>query len=108
MKPNDILYTQISLASESPLNAVEAFDEAVGYRTDAQCAAISRFLQNSNYAAAGMILMELFSAAILRNEELADAERDNATERADAAYTAFKDAYPMPAFPSILKTQVTL
>ena len=94
MKLTDILYTQISLASESPLNAVEAFDEAVGYRTEAQCAAISRFLQNSNYAAAGMILMELYAAAILRNEELQDMKRNEASERADALYDAWKDSLP--------------
>lgn len=92
----EISYTKISLASNMPLTAVEAFDEAFGYRTEAQCLAMRVAIINGNDALVASIVKELYSAAILRNEELIDAERENEMARADAEYDAWKDSLPAP------------
>ena len=101
MNAYDIAYTKLSLASNTPLNATEAFDDASGYRTEQQCAAISRAIQNDDQAALMAIMTELYALAILRNEgEQADkAEMD----AADRMYDAWRDSLP-----AVLQVQVAL
>ena len=99
----EIIYTQMSLASEQPLSAVPAFDEAVSYRTDEQAAAVSRAIQIGDKTALMAMMTALYVAAIHRAEEIADIERDDATERADDLYSAWKDSLP-----AMLQAQVSV
>ena len=103
MTPSEIRYTKISLACSAPLNAVEAFDEACGYRTEQQCSVISRAIQDGNKDALMAVMLDMYAAAILRNEEERDIEREQRAERADQLFQIYRDAAP-----AILQAQVAL
>ena len=91
MNAAEIAYAQISLQCQMPLSYLEAFDEACGYRSQVQATVISRAIQDGNAPALLAMMTELYAAAILRNEELADIGRNEANERADRQRLLRKD-----------------
>ena len=88
--------------------AISLFDEAACNRNESQAIAIIRAAQSGNTATLMTLVRALIAQAEPLDADYIDAKRDEENEACDRAYDAFKDLCSVPAFPSLLRVQVTL
>lgn len=74
--------------------AISLFDEAMGNRQESQAVAIIRAAQSGNTAMLMTLVRALIDKAEMLDADDIDAKRDDANERCDALYDAWKDSLP--------------